>query len=165
MMENQDQVLVGESGNRVFIRVVGRGNFQNSHPMKQFALAMIEQDKTDLVVDLKDCTAMDSTFMGVLAGLAIKLKKEKQTSLKLVQVSSHNRELLDTLGLIHLLDIIETPEEGAPDVAPVDSDAPDKKKVAEHMLEAHEILSDLSETNKAKFKNVIAFIQEDLGKE
>lgn len=162
-MDIKDQVLVGEVNNHVFISVEGRGHFQNSHPMKEYALAMIDQGKEDFVIEMKRCTGMDSTFMGVLAGLAIRLKKEKQKQIRLINVSAHNQDLLETLGLSQLVDIVEATEEVAPEVNPVESTSPDKSEVAEHMLEAHETLSDLSELNQVKFKNVIQYIKEDLG--
>lgn len=163
-METTDQVLVGEAGNHIYISVHGRGNFQNSQPMKKFALTLIDKGKADILVDLEKCVGMDSTFMGVLAGIAIKLKKSQKERLKLVHVTPHNLDLLETLGLIHLLKILDLPEEGAPILSPVEGSQGDKKEVAEHMLEAHETLSRLTELNKVKFKNVIQYLEEDIEK-
>jgi len=163
-MEEKDQILVGETKNTVFISVEGRGNFQNSHSMKDFALAMIDRGKTNIVLDLKSCVGMDSTFMGVLAGLAIKLRKSNQKALTLINVSPHNLDLLETLGLSQLLNIVDVTETPSPSVTPVPSTQPEKGDVAKHMLEAHEQLSEISEANKVKFKNVIQYLQEDLEK-
>lgn len=163
-MSTDDQILVGEHNNKVFISVNGRGNFQNSHPMKEFALAKMEENKKAFIINLQKCSGMDSTFMGVLAGLAIKLQKKGDARLKLIQVSAHNRELLETLGLDRLMDVTESSEEQAIQGTPVEQTEPGKSEVAKHMLEAHETLSDLSEVNQVKFKNVIEYIKEDLGK-
>jgi len=161
-MEEKDQILVGESKKSVFILVEGRGNFQNSHSMKDFSLAMIDRGKTHIVIDLKKCIGMDSTFMGVLAGLAIKLRKGKEAALNLIHVSPHNLDLLETLGLSQLLNIIDDTETESPSVTQIPSSQPEKGDVAKHMLEAHEQLSEISDENKVKFKNVIQYLQEDL---
>jgi anti-anti-sigma factor len=163
-MQTNDQILVGESGEKVFISVEGRGNFQNSHPMKEYALAMLDQGKKTFIVNLKQCSGMDSTFMGVLAGLAIRLRKSEGAKLRLIHVSPHNKELLETLGLSQLVEIVETLEESASPVSPLPATDPNKTQVATHMLEAHQTLSDLSEINQIKFKNVIHYIKENLGK-
>lgn len=163
-MQTNDQIQVGELNDKVFISVEGRGNFQNSHPMKEYALAMLDQEKKNFIVNLKQCSGMDSTFMGVLAGLAIRLRKSKGAKLRLVHVSAHNKDLLETLGLSQLVEIVETPEEMAAETSPLQSTDPNKAQVAKHMLEAHETLSDLSEMNQIKFKNVIHYIKENLGK-
>ena len=56
-----------ESGPAVWIRVEGKGTFQNSPGLKDFSRRMIETGKRAFVVDLQRCPAMDSTFMGTLA--------------------------------------------------------------------------------------------------
>ena len=38
---------------------------------------MVEQGKS-FVVDFRDCTSMDSTFLGILVGLALELRKHKE---------------------------------------------------------------------------------------
>lgn len=162
-METQDQVLVGTAGQTVYVAVKGQGNFQNSHPLKEYALAMMERGNHDFLVDLDKCSGMDSTFMGVLAGVAIKLKKNHNKTLKLVRVSPHNRELLETLGLASLVQIMEAGSGGAPAADPLKKSSVDKPAMSKHMLEAHETLSALSDLNKVKFKNVIQVLQEDLG--
>ena len=163
-MEIADQVLVGSAGNTIFIEVIGRGNFQNSHPLKEYSLSMMEKGKHDFIFNLAKCDGMDSTFMGVLAGLAIKLKKNHQKSLKIVNVSLHNRELLETLGLMSLLQVVEASPEQTSAGEALKKKPADKPAVAKHMLEAHETLSQLSEMNKVKFKNVIQVLSDDVNK-
>lgn len=161
-MEILDQVLVGSTAKIVFICVEGRGNFQNSHPLKEYVLSMMEKGHHDFVVNLEKCSGMDSTFMGILAGVAILLKKNHQKSLKLIYVSHHNRELLETLGLMNLFEVVDVPASSLPTPDALKKPAVDKAHIAQHMLEAHETLSQLSEMNKIKFKNVIETLRENL---
>lgn len=162
-METADQVLVGNAGQIIYVSVEGRGNFQNSQPLKDYALSMMEKGHHDFIVNLQKCAGMDSTFMGVLAGLAIKLKKNHQKPLKVVNVSPHNRELLETLGLMSLLQVVEPSAEPAAS-DPLKKKPADKAGMAKHMLEAHETLAQLSDMNKVKFKNVIQVLQDDLNR-
>src|SRR5260221_5584242 len=67
-------ILVGVTGKAVCIKVRGKGSFQNSPALKEFAREMFERGHRVFVVDLADCPVMDSTFMGTLAGLALRLR-------------------------------------------------------------------------------------------
>ena len=73
-MTDATQILVGCNEKVVCIRVRGRGTFLNSAGVKQFAKEMIQRGHREFVVDLADCPAMDSTFMGTLTGVALQLQ-------------------------------------------------------------------------------------------
>ncbi|HBM76524.1 MAG TPA: hypothetical protein DD438_00325, partial [Verrucomicrobiales bacterium] len=57
------------------------------------------------VIDLLDCPAMDSTFMGTLAGLAMRLSRIGGGRMHLNGVCDRNRQSLEDLGLEKLLEI------------------------------------------------------------
>ncbi len=67
--------LVDAYADPVVVRIEGRASFLNSAAVKDFFTAMIGQGKTRFAVDFKGCASMDSTFLGVLAGAAIQLRK------------------------------------------------------------------------------------------
>ena len=63
------------SGPAVWVRVEGKGSFLNSGNLKQFAREVVDRGYREFVIDLHDCAMMDSTFMGTMAGLALRLKE------------------------------------------------------------------------------------------
>src|SRR6187399_3323713 len=63
-------ILVGQVGNLFWMRVEGKGSFQNSVQVKRCFQKMIEGGKRHFVVDLERCPIMDSTFLGTLTGAA-----------------------------------------------------------------------------------------------
>ena len=74
-------ILVGVTGNAVYIKVRGKGSFQNSPALKEFARQMLERGHRIFAFDLGECTVMDSTFMGTLAGMALRLRESGGTLL------------------------------------------------------------------------------------
>ena len=62
---------------------------------------MVEQGKKkSFVVDFRDCTSMDSTFLGILVGLALELRKLKEKGqLTLVNLMGRNLETVQNLGI------------------------------------------------------------------
>ena len=122
-----------------------------------------------MVIDLESCAGMDSTFMGTLAGLASRLS-EKGGIVQVANAGDKNKTSLEDLGLDFLMEI--EPEEAI--WKDVEEKAKDllKTKVAgmksgselhsRHVLEAHEILSDANEGNRAKFSGVVKMLGDEI---
>lgn len=165
MEQSSDDLQAAIDGDKIFIRVTGRGSFKVSATLKQFISEITaKQPVTQVVLDLNDCIGMDSTFMGVLAGLSGRLKKTGQ-SLELINLSEKNAKLLATLGVDQVIAHYShahghsTPEQPA-ETLPVEDAT--KKELAETALQAHENLVNLSEENRPRFKRVIEYLKEDV---
>ena len=98
-------ILVGCNQKVVCIRVQGKGSFQNSTGIKSFATAMIHRGHRDFVVDLADCPVMDSTFMGTLTGVALRLRELGQGGVHVINSNERNTDLLEGLGLDQILSL------------------------------------------------------------
>jgi anti-sigma B factor antagonist len=99
------KILVARSGNLGFVKVVGRGSFQNSGCLKAFYLQLLKDGVTRFVIDLGSCTYLDSTFLGILLGLGLKLREAGNGLLNILNASSRNLELLRNLGLDRLINV------------------------------------------------------------
>ena len=86
------------AGPEVWIRVVGNGSFQNAPALRDFAIRKIAEGRRQFVVDLKDCPMMDSTFMGILAGLVSRLRDAGGGEIWVANRNLRNQELLAGLG-------------------------------------------------------------------
>src|SRR5271154_4867669 len=99
------KILVARSADLGFVKVVGRGSFQNSGCLKAFYQQLLKDGVTRFVVDLDACTYLDSTFLGILLGLGLKLKDKGNGLLNIFNASPRNLELLKNLGLDRLINI------------------------------------------------------------
>src|SRR6185436_10818615 len=156
--------LVDAYSDPVVVRIEGRASFQNSTALRDFISEMLGRGKSRFVLDFQNCTSMDSTFLGVLAGAAIELRKagkDKDGSLVVTRVGQRNLELLRNLGLHRLLTIDANN-------APLNFDKCDKPLEAKQcneienarlVLEAHENLVNADEANRTKFQDVLAFLR------
>src|SRR5580698_5117147 len=99
------KILVARSGDLGFVKVVGRGSFQNSGCLKAFYLQLLKEDVSRFVIDLGACTYLDSTFLGILLGLGLKLRENTNGALHILNASSRNLELLRNLGLDRLIQV------------------------------------------------------------
>jgi len=165
-------ISVGRANGDVHVRVAGRGTFQNGQPLRRYAVEMIGQGVRQFVVDLGACEGMDSTFLGVLAGIGLQLHDPAKCGrVRLANVSPRNLELLQTLGLDRLFEINPPADLAAielqrlPDSDFAKSQLPaTKHETANLMLEAHDNLVRVDDRNQARFKDVTAILRERAAK-
>lgn len=155
------------------VKVCGRANFALSVDFKRLVSELRERGIERFIIDLGECATMDSTFLGVLAGLALRNIDGKEAEpgsagvqLDLLNPNPRVADLLDNLGVIHLFTILkqETPctlifepvREGSP---------PSKEELSRNCLQAHLTLMDINPENVPKFKDVARFFEEDLKRE
>ncbi len=169
-MNNGAPILVGEFNDLVWIRVEGKGDFQNSPGLKDCTIGMIERGHAAIVIDLQNCPSMDSTFMGTLTGIAIRLKAMHSATLEIINANPRNQQLLQSLGLDQILDLDldgatrrEERELVAENLSrPAPSPQLDKKERAQFILDAHEDLCKANEENVGRFQDVIEYLKHDL---
>jgi len=163
----ESSIQVGLCGPTVWVKVQGKGSFLNSDNFKEFAREMLSIGYREFVVDLADCATMDSTFMGTMAKVALRLKELGHGRFRIVHCGSRNQELLSGLGLDGIFDIdangARAPECGALKQTLAEQ-SPDerKKKQTETMLEAHEALCEAAPENVLRFKDVLDFLRQEL---
>ncbi len=154
--------LVDAYSDPVVVRIEGRASFQNSGCLRDFITEMFARGKTRFILDFQSCASMDSTFLGVLAGAAIEMRKSApQGSLVVARAGPRNLELMRNLGLHRLLTI----DTGEAVVSFQNCDTVllcKRKTEAENarlVLEAHENLVAADEGNRTKFQDVLAFLR------
>jgi anti-anti-sigma regulatory factor len=170
MGEQAEGISVGCLGNRVYARVAGRGTFQNSQPLRQFAMEKIDQGQEEFIIDLGLCQAMDSTFLGMLVGIGLRLRQTGPTaSVRIVNMNARNLNLLQTLGLDGLFRINgDTPAPLAdadyyqlPGTDTAQLKQPfDKSETADLMIESHDNLVRANPRNTPRFKELARFLRE-----
>jgi anti-sigma B factor antagonist len=159
-------ILVGVTGKAVLVKVRGKGSFQNSPALKEFAREMFERGHRIFAVDLAECPVMDSTFMGTLAGLALRLRESGDGSLLVYNVNERNSDLLRNLGLNNLFEV-ESKVDSASSAGAAESALSSDHDLSrlDHaacMIEAHEALVDADPENFARFKDVLEYLKQDL---
>lgn len=142
----------------------------NSPVVKSFGDQRIAAGDHQLVVDLQECTGMDSTFMGTLAGMAARLSAMEGGVLQIAEPGERNRRSLEDLGLDFLMEI-DPPaaawrgrvegirKELKPPQAPGSLDSLQRTR---HVLEAHQTLSDVNHRNAREFSKVIDVLEHEL---
>jgi len=160
------QILTGEFESILWIRIEGRGTFQVSPPVKEVVEKEMGEGRSQFVIDLQECSGMDSTFMGMMAGVGMRLRKKGSGKLSIVGTNEKIRESLDELGLSYLMEIepkegpwIDQIDEVRGSLHPLGGAASGGNE--EHILESHENLCDADESNVERFKTVLEVMKSE----
>jgi anti-anti-sigma factor len=161
--QDGDIIQVAVSGETGYVKVHGRGSFKVSTSLKNFAARLQDGGGNQLIVDLEDCIGMDSTFMGVLAGISQRLKKESGGRVSVCGVSEKIKNLMTTLGLSRLVHILDSEDKGSvPGYTELSREGETTLQSAETMLEAHENLVGIHKDNSLRFQDVLEYLREDI---
>jgi len=164
MNNSTPSLKVATVGRQVVIKVCGRANLGISPEFKKLLTGLVEEGHSRIAIDFRDCPIMDSTFSGVLAGMGQRVAVAPGGKpICLIEPNEKILDLLQSLGVEEHFDVHseDIPEGTA--FQPVAPEAtPSKLEVAETCLEAHRKLCELNAANTAKFKDVTAFLEEDL---
>jgi len=167
-----DQVFVAIAGPNAIVKVEGRGSFKTSAALKQFGDSVILKKLQLMVIDMTACIGMDSTFMGVLAGIASRLRTISGR-IVLVNCTQRTFGLIGTLGLDQLIasylagstppDINAVLQGRTPGEALASVSCKDPETMRT-MIQAHETIVDLAPETLPQFKDVIQFLREEVSR-
>ena len=160
-MNAESQILVSCADRIVWVRVEGNGSSTNSTGLKDFAKEMIHRGAREFIVDLWNCPAMDSTFMGTLAGISLWLRELGEGCLSVVNLNKRNAESLCSFGLNQLSNVSVSAIKKDAQTFAIQLDD-NRTTRAQTMVEAHEALIKAVPENLPKFKDVIQYLKEEL---
>lgn len=155
-----------------WIRIEGKGSFLQSPALKECAEKRQSEGERCFVIDLERCQGMDSTFMGYLAGLASRLRRQGG-GVAIAAAGPRNRQSLEDLGLDCLLAIEPEDADWKDDesryrdgLQPFGGKrVPPMSDHAKHVLESHRYLASTSEDNARRFEKVIEVMEKNAGRE
>jgi len=156
----------------VWIKISGRANFTSSLDLKKIVTELWDRSYRRFVFEISDCVLMDSTFLGVMAGIGLQFGEANQRgemcSVAIANPNARIADLLENLGIAHLFKMITSAKEidgdGKFETISCNSEGVTRVEVTRNCLEAHKVLMGLNPENVGKFKDVAQFLAEDLKK-
>ena len=158
------RMLVGTVAGRVFVRVEGRATHLNSQPLREFLEVMIQRGHRDLDIDLGECIFLDSTFVGVLSVIALRVRGPMAGTVRVFRASERLLELFRGLGVERYFSIVP-PEENHELLGPQELDVlPASSRTraawATTILEAHRVLTEADPTNLPRLRDVLELMEQ-----
>ena len=149
------------TGDRIFIKAAGHVTAVYCPELKTRCYGRFDERPlvTAVSLDLSECEYMDSTFLGLIVGLAKRLKADSDRKISLFGISPTCVGLLKTIGVLKLVDIVETPP-NFPDT--LEQVGRVGTTTAQFLLDSHEELASLSEENRARFSALNGMLRESI---
>ena len=143
------------------VQARGRANFEYAVPLRELVKSLASFER--FCIDLSECTAMDSTFMGVLTMLALKGAKLRR-KVEILGANDTLKKLLHDLGVARLFDFKATDAAPAELRRSLEAATPSATLLdgAETVKEAHETLVDADSGNAKRFESVIKYAEADV---
>jgi anti-anti-sigma regulatory factor len=159
------QILVDLKKTRCAVKMIGRPTFAVAGILRKLAKKLDKEPSVvSLEIGMSECDGMDSTIMGMLTTLALKIRSRKGGESKVLN-PGRNRQLLNGLGLGKLFQYVDDPDGEKGDWGELQTgDAPPvhPKETADTILEAHKTLMEADEGNVDKFKTVVDMLEKEL---
>lgn len=161
--ESRPTFMVDVSGHPKTVIIHGRANFLNCSPLRTFFRKMFDQGEREFLLDFSDCTGMDSTFLGIMAGTALEAQRTNpKGELQLSGLDDRNLELVKNLGLQRIVTILsKSVSVDEYDAKGLVNEAQTEEQKKEMLIGAHEDLVKVDDSNLNKFEDLLTFLRNE----
>lgn len=170
-MNDETSIFVGRIDKTAWVRIEGVATKDTSIGIKHYFNDKYGEGFRHFIVDLGACRMIDSTFIGILTGLAGNIAEEESGGdVKVIHTNERNEKSICKLGLDSMITI----ERGGIDSEEVENqikkrldplDFDEELDIAQKtavILEAHEEICSANEENVEEFCDVLSLLRKEL---
>lgn len=156
----EGQVLAASLDGSYVIRLVGDVRLTLCTTIDDYFQHMYDDPAfTSVVVDVCEAEGIDSTSLGLLARLALRVKKQFGFSPLLYSCDADITRLLRSMSFHTLFDLREEACNNPDDIAEVPWVAGSEDDVKAKVIEAHKVLMGVSAENSERFKDLLTALE------
>lgn len=162
---NESRVFVKVDGKEARLKVVGSGTYASGQDLREFLIHRWEQGTTHFRFDLRECTSLDSTFLGILVMTAVD-RQAAGVKVELANCSERVNAQIGGLGIRSFFSFSSMPpaqDAGWIPLQQASRGTNDPPAQAWTVLQAHESLGQANPENIVRFQGVVEQLRKDLG--
>lgn len=140
------------------LRFVGEIRYTMGCAIDDFLTQLFkQQDFDNILIDLRETKAIDSTSLGLLAKIANFMRQQFAKRITIVSTNPDVNQTLDSVGFYQVFSVCEDPQAacGCAEQALDMPAEPNRKQLGETLYEAHRLLAELNDKNRETFRNVL----------
>jgi anti-anti-sigma factor len=153
-------------GGRQVLRYRGRADYTMAPAIERFAEGLFEGvDASGWLFDLREARMLDSTNLGLMARLAARAESRSGRRCIIVSTNDDVTDVLRSMGLDSMFDIVtDDPSLREPaDEEEIILEPTSQRELMRTMLEAHRVLADLDEKDRASLRAVVEGLEAEMG--
>lgn len=164
-MTTQAGLKVGRTDAGYLVQVTGHATLQESPGFKAFVSETLRRlPNRKLVIDVGECTYMDSTFLGCLVALHKQFGKDDPPRFVIAAPDDVRQKLFESCQLHRVLNILpERPElQGEP--CDLDPHTPDPASIdfRRHIIDCHRLLAEIDSPYAEEFRELVEQLTREL---
>jgi anti-anti-sigma factor len=157
---SEGRILAANQDGAYVIRLLGDVRLTLCTTIDEYFCAMYEDPKfVSVWIDLCEAEGIDSTTLGLLAKLAITVKEKFGFVPVIYSSDSGINRLLQSMGFQRLFEMRDSVCEETVTGQEVPAVQGSEQRVKEKIVEAHRVLMNLSDENKARFKDLMTVLE------
>lgn len=157
---DSDKVLYACHGDVHVLRFIGDIRYTLSPSIEHFLEGIFsEREPAGFVIDLTETDSIDSTNLGLLARIAIRMQALGARRVTVVSNRPDINAVLTSMALDEVFDIVEDtglPIDAAHELPRQDTD---RETLSRTLIDAHRALMSLSAHNREMFQDVVASLE------
>ncbi len=156
----QGRILAASHDGAYVIRLVGDVRLTLCSTIDDYFQHMYEDPNFASVwVDLCEAEGIDSTTLGLLAKLALKIKEKFGFEPAIYSCDPGINRLLKSMAFHRLFDLHEEACRNPENIAEIPTVQGSEESVKNKVIEAHRVLMDISEENRERFKDLMTALE------
>lgn len=159
-MESNGHILVASQGGTHMIKLTGNVRMPMCSSLKGYIDRLLELETMDAVLfDLSECCAVDSTILGLMAKLSVKVKEKFAIPTSIVSPNPDITRILDSMGFDRVFVILDSSSATDLDLQALPVLQESEEQLREHILDAHQTLMQLNEKNADAFREIVELLE------
>lgn len=153
-------IQVATTHGTAIIRLFGDIRYTISAAFSDFLEGLFQDETlTDIIIDLTQASAIDSTNLGLLAKIAIHSRQHLHHPAIIVSDNHDINEVLRSVSFDQVFKLVSSYELPDTELQALQSDVADRERLAKVLLDAHKTLMGISKENQAKFRDVVSVLE------
>ena len=157
---SEGSILVAEQDGVHVVKFLGDVRLTLCPSLDQYLdYALQSRHFSNVLIDLTETQGIDSTSLGVLAKLAIRMRKKVTTAPTLVSINDNITRILLSMGFDKVFTLVNSLSDNQLPCEQLDNCSCSEKEMQDKVLEAHKILIGLNDKNQREFKSLVEALE------
>lgn len=154
------KILFAEQDGHYILKFVGDVRLTLCSTLDSFLEGMLESDSfKTVIIDLSTTDGIDSTSLGLLAKISVKLKSRKLLRPTIVSTKADISRVLLSMGFDKVFTLIREAVEDSSELRELAALQESEECVKDRVVEAHRILMSLNDKNNETFRDLVRSLE------
>ncbi len=146
---------------RAFVKIYDKASYLNCEPLRKFFQEQAKLGQKRYVIDFQNCSSMDSTFLGILVSVALKIRTAQEGgSMILLNLTGRNLETVCNLGIHQITEVSSEEIKDLEQLERLNQTLAKSSVDSETIYKAHKALMSLNNKNLKVFSDVVNYLEQ-----